>query len=155
MHYEACSILPSSRQHKAITCQQTATTCTLAAIPWLICDRSVMQVCLFSYGQTGAGKTHTMQGTHSADGRGITPRALEQVNAAKHSDMQCQLRQLQQLLHERNCFGVRLSDQCSVTTTSDPGVSGSAKGAGLAIRAGGVVPGGVSCLCTFIFRQFP
>lgn len=38
-------------------------------------------MCLFSYGQTGAGKTHTMQGTSSADGRGITPRALEQVPA--------------------------------------------------------------------------
>lgn len=37
------------------------------------------QVCLFSYGQTGAGKTHTMQGTASPDGRGITPRALDQV----------------------------------------------------------------------------
>ena len=39
----------------------------------------VEQVCLFSYGQTGAGKTHTMQGSASAEGRGITPRALEQV----------------------------------------------------------------------------
>jgi hypothetical protein len=37
------------------------------------------QVCLFSYGQTGAGKTHTMQGNASTEGRGITPRALEQV----------------------------------------------------------------------------
>ncbi len=39
------------------------------------------QVCLFSYGQTGAGKTHTMQGTRAPDGRGITPRALEQARA--------------------------------------------------------------------------
>lgn len=39
------------------------------------------QVCLFSYGQTGAGKTHTMQGTRARDGRGITPRALEQARA--------------------------------------------------------------------------
>ena len=41
--------------------------------------RTLQQVCLFSYGQTGAGKTHTMQGSASAEGRGITPRALEQV----------------------------------------------------------------------------
>lgn len=40
---------------------------------------TLQQVCLFSYGQTGAGKTHTMQGSASAEGRGITPRALEQV----------------------------------------------------------------------------
>ena len=36
-------------------------------------------VCLFSYGQTGAGKTHTMQGSDSPSGRGIIPRAVEKV----------------------------------------------------------------------------
>jgi hypothetical protein len=36
-------------------------------------------VCLFSYGQTGAGKTHTMQGDSTAAGRGIIPRAVEKV----------------------------------------------------------------------------
>ena len=44
--------------------------------------RVMRQVCLFSYGQTGAGKTHTMQGTRSLDGRGITPRALDQARCA-------------------------------------------------------------------------
>ncbi len=39
------------------------------------------QVCLFSYGQTGAGKTHTMQGTKSGEGRGIIPRAILKVLA--------------------------------------------------------------------------
>ncbi len=38
-----------------------------------------LQVCLFSYGQTGAGKTHTMQGTKSGEGRGIIPRAILKV----------------------------------------------------------------------------
>ena len=38
-----------------------------------------VQVCLFSYGQTGAGKTHTMQGTKSGEGRGIIPRAILKV----------------------------------------------------------------------------
>eukprot|EP00887_Chlorella_sp_A99_P002597 scaffold6.g2597.t1 len=33
------------------------------------------KVCLFSYGQTGAGKTHTMQGSRSGEGQGIIPRA--------------------------------------------------------------------------------
>ena len=38
------------------------------------------KVCLFSYGQTGAGKTHTMQGdvNHPLQ-RGIIPRAVEQI----------------------------------------------------------------------------
>ena len=36
-------------------------------------------VCLFSYGQTGAGKTHSMQGSGTGDMRGIIPRAIEKV----------------------------------------------------------------------------
>jgi len=36
-------------------------------------------VCLFSYGQTGGGKTHTMQGYGSGEMRGIIPRAAEQI----------------------------------------------------------------------------
>jgi kinesin family member C1 len=36
-------------------------------------------VCLFSYGQTGAGKTFTMQGGKGDGQRGIIPRAVEQV----------------------------------------------------------------------------
>ena len=38
-----------------------------------------VQVCLFSYGQTGAGKTHTMQGSKGQDGQGIIPRAILKV----------------------------------------------------------------------------
>ena len=37
------------------------------------------KVCLFSYGQTGAGKTHTMQGSRSHEGQGIIPRAISKV----------------------------------------------------------------------------
>lgn len=37
------------------------------------------KVCLFSYGQTGAGKTHTMQGSRSFEGQGIIPRAIAKV----------------------------------------------------------------------------
>lgn len=37
------------------------------------------KVCLFSYGQTGAGKTHTMLGAGQGDQRGIVPRAVEAV----------------------------------------------------------------------------
>ncbi|KAI8466954.1 MAG: kinesin-domain-containing protein [Monoraphidium minutum] len=36
-------------------------------------------VCLFSYGQTGAGKTFTMQGTPDAENAGIIPRAVELI----------------------------------------------------------------------------
>ncbi len=41
----------------------------------------VAQVCLFSYGQTGAGKTHTMQGSKGPDNQGIIPRAILKVTA--------------------------------------------------------------------------
>ncbi|XP_077485537.1 kinesin-like protein KIFC1 [Amblyomma americanum] len=36
-------------------------------------------VCIFAYGQTGAGKTHTMEGDEDDELRGIIPRALHQV----------------------------------------------------------------------------
>ncbi|KAG2494752.1 hypothetical protein HYH03_006997 [Edaphochlamys debaryana] len=36
-------------------------------------------VCIFSYGQTGAGKTHTMQGGDAQAARGIIPRAVEKI----------------------------------------------------------------------------
>eukprot|EP00798_Chlamydomonas_sp_ICE-L_P013863 gene13863-19786_t len=36
-------------------------------------------VCLFSYGQTGAGKTHTMSGSGDQEGRGVIPRAVEKI----------------------------------------------------------------------------
>ena len=45
----------------------------------VILDRCMVQVCLFSYGQTGAGKTHTMQGSRGPDGQGIIPRAILKV----------------------------------------------------------------------------
>jgi len=34
---------------------------------------------IFAYGQTGTGKTYTMEGFDSAGGRGIIPRAIEQI----------------------------------------------------------------------------
>jgi kinesin family member C1 len=37
------------------------------------------KVCLFSYGQTGAGKTHTMQGGRSLGEEGIIPRAISKI----------------------------------------------------------------------------
>jgi DNA replication protein DnaC len=37
------------------------------------------KVCLFSYGQSGAGKTHTMIGSGVGHMRGIIPRAIETV----------------------------------------------------------------------------
>ena len=40
------------------------------------------KVCLFSYGQTGAGKTHTMTGSRSFEGQGIIPRAISKVGGA-------------------------------------------------------------------------
>ncbi|RMZ55026.1 hypothetical protein APUTEX25_005652, partial [Auxenochlorella protothecoides] len=40
------------------------------------------KVCLFSYGQTGAGKTHTMQGAAAGEGAGVVPRAVRQILAA-------------------------------------------------------------------------
>lgn len=34
---------------------------------------------IFAYGQTGTGKTYTMEGFNSAEERGIIPRAIEQI----------------------------------------------------------------------------
>ena len=34
---------------------------------------------IFAYGQTGTGKTYTMEGFHQHDQRGIIPRAIEQI----------------------------------------------------------------------------
>lgn len=48
-------------------------------------------VCLFSYGQTGAGKTHTMQGTADPAGRGIIPRAVEKVRWSLGRDAMCRV----------------------------------------------------------------
>ena len=42
------------------------------------CALDGYHVCLFSYGQTGAGKTHTMQGG-AGEAAGIIPRAVQQV----------------------------------------------------------------------------
>jgi hypothetical protein len=39
-------------------------------------------VCLFSYGQTGAGKTYTMQGAPTPQHRGIIPRSVEKARRA-------------------------------------------------------------------------
>ena len=36
-------------------------------------------VCLFSYGQTGAGKTYTMQGAPGPASAGVIPRAVELI----------------------------------------------------------------------------
>ena len=50
------------------------------------------QVCLFSYGQTGAGKTHTMQGG-SGTQQGIIPRSVHKVrsNSLAEDMLQCNL----------------------------------------------------------------
>lgn len=38
-----------------------------------------MQATIFAYGQTGTGKTYTMEGFNSQEERGIIPRAIEQI----------------------------------------------------------------------------
>lgn len=38
-------------------------------------------VCVFAYGQTGAGKTYTMQGDNTAGGMGMIPRSIELIFA--------------------------------------------------------------------------
>ena len=37
------------------------------------------KVCLFSYGQTGAGKTYTMQGGNAPGQEGIIPRSISKI----------------------------------------------------------------------------
>ena len=41
-------------------------------------------VCLFSYGQTGSVKTHTMQGSGVGQMRGMIPRAIGKVSKYKN-----------------------------------------------------------------------
>ena len=36
-------------------------------------------VCIFAYGQTGAGKTYTMEGDLESDNEGIIPRAVSYI----------------------------------------------------------------------------
>jgi hypothetical protein len=36
-------------------------------------------VCIFAYGQTGAGKTYTMEGDLESDNEGIIPRAVRYI----------------------------------------------------------------------------
>ena len=46
------------------------------------------KVCLFAYGQTGAGKTHTMIGTQENAQEGVIPRAIRQVFSTAESSAQ-------------------------------------------------------------------
>jgi len=42
--------------------------------------------CIIAYGQTGTGKTHTMDGEGSERGRGIIPRAIEDIYSHIEND---------------------------------------------------------------------
>ena len=41
---------------------------------------------IFAYGQTGCGKTHTMMGTNTEEGKGIIPRTFSQIMTITKSD---------------------------------------------------------------------
>ena len=41
---------------------------------------------IFAYGQTGCGKTHTMMGSSSEEGKGIIPRTFSQIITITKSD---------------------------------------------------------------------
>ncbi|KAK7368900.1 hypothetical protein VNO80_10933 [Phaseolus coccineus] len=46
----------------------------------LFAEKEKLKVCIFAYGQTGAGKTYTMMGRPDApDLKGLIPRSLEQI----------------------------------------------------------------------------
>ena len=47
---------------------------------------------IFAYGQTGTGKTYTMEGFHQHDQRGIIPRAIEQIFSHISSSVSPRLR---------------------------------------------------------------
>jgi kinesin family protein 3/17 len=85
---------------------------------------------IIAYGQTGAGKTHTMAGTGAGEGRGVIPRAVEDVFTA-----------IAAASGERARFLVRASYlQIYNEAVSDllkpppPGRAGAGAAAGLAIR---------------------
>lgn len=89
-------------------------------------------VCLFSYGQTGAGKTHTMQGLPDPHSQGIIPRSikkiLETVQKLEDQDWQYRLEasfievynnSLRDLLADKD--GGRISDQNCIKHDSQGG----------------------------------
>jgi hypothetical protein len=39
---------------------------------------------VIAYGQTGTGKTHTMEGYADMEGRGLIPRAIEEIYDCIH-----------------------------------------------------------------------
>jgi hypothetical protein len=41
---------------------------------------------IFAYGQTGCGKTHTMMGNNTEEGKGIIPRTFSQIMTITKSD---------------------------------------------------------------------
>lgn len=41
---------------------------------------------IFAYGQTGCGKTHTMMGTATEEGKGIIPRTFNQIMTITKND---------------------------------------------------------------------
>lgn len=111
------------------------------------------KVCLFSYGQTGAGKTHTMQGSRSFEGQGIIPRAISKVGVngcewaggwpSEAEGCRGRGRRLvgpARLPHQHPHLAIT-----SVTTSAPPdlGVCSQAAGAGVGVRAGGLLHRGL------------
>jgi hypothetical protein len=112
-------------------------------------------VCLFSYGQTGAGKTFTMSGGPTPEQQGIMPRAVQQVRACTGSAFQG-LRCCTQALSSWSYQPVHLWAPSArvdadvahrrllllllllpAAAAADPGVCCAAHGAGVAVHSDG------------------
>ncbi len=52
----------------------------------LACGRQGYNGAIIAYGQTGTGKTYTMEGAHTGPDRGIIPRAVEDIFACIEHD---------------------------------------------------------------------
>ena len=70
-------------QHMAHTCLSDSTVMQhhVQHLSIVICLHNMQgyNAAIIAYGQTGTGKTFTMEGAHSGPSRGIIPRAIEDV----------------------------------------------------------------------------
>lgn len=65
--------------------------CAVVGVPMVSNVMQGYNACCFAYGQTGAGKTHTMQGELQAgkdepgNMRGLAPRVFQQIFQVRHA----------------------------------------------------------------------
>ena len=126
------------RPRTRLLCVDVCSTAARTVLPSLVHShamRCAPQVCLFSYGQTGAGKTHTMQGG-TGQQQGIIPRSVHKVPTG------CLHRHVSS--HPaRNAHAAQGLAHACAGCGADPGCRGWPAAARLGVPAGGILRGGL------------